>query len=198
MKYRKPLTLSVVIAGVTLGIAAVQAAVPVIVPPTVPSNLAVPAGSTVYLVGHARGTQNYVCLPKEDKFAWTLFGPQATLFDDNANQQITHFLSANPGENGTPRPTWQHSGDSSIAWAAAIQSSTDANFVAPGAIPWLLLQVAGAQYGPALGHKLTYTTYIQRVNTAGGVPPGDGCTIATDVGKKALVPYAADYFFYRP
>jgi hypothetical protein len=64
MKYRKPLTLSVVIAGVTLGIAAVQAAAPVIVPPTVPSNLAVPAGSTVYLVGHAGGTQNYVCLPK--------------------------------------------------------------------------------------------------------------------------------------
>jgi hypothetical protein len=117
---------------------------------------------------------------------------------NNATQQITHFLSANPSENGTLRPTWQHSGDSSIAWAAAIQSSTDANFVAPGAIPWLLLQVAGAQYGPALGHKLTYTTYIQRVNTAGGVPPGDGCTIATDVGKKALVPYAADYFFYRP
>jgi len=198
MKYRKPLTLSVVIAGVTLGIAAVQAAAPVIVPPLVPSNLVVPAGSTVYLVGHARGTQNYICLPKGANFAWTLFGPQATLFDDNGNQQITHFLSANPGENGTPRATWQHSGDSSVAWAAAIQSSTDANFVAPGAIPWLLLQVAGAQYGPALGHKLTYTTYIQRVNTAGGVPPGDGCIIATDVGKKALVPYAADYFFFRP
>ena len=198
MKYRKPLTLSAVIAGVTLGIAAVQAAAPVIVPPSVPSNLEVPPGSTVYLVGHARGTQNYLCLPKGDKFAWTLFGPQATLFDNNGSQQITHFLSANPGESGTPRPTWQHSGDTSSAWAAAIQSSTDANFVAPGAIPWLLLQVAGAQYGPALVNKLTYTTYIQRVNTAGGVPPGDGCTIATDVGKKALVPYAADYFFYRP
>ena len=123
MKYRKPLMLAVVIAGVTLGIAAVHAAPPVIVPPSVPSNLVVPAGSTVYLVGHARGTQNYICLPKGANFAWTLFGPQATLFDDNGNQQITHFLSANPGENGTPRATWQHSGDSSAAWAAASRAT---------------------------------------------------------------------------
>ena len=120
------------------------------------------------------------------------------MFDDNGNQLITHFLSANPVEAGTLRPTWQHSGDTSAAWAAAIQSSTDPNFVAPGAIPWLLLQVAGAQYGPTLGHKLTATTYIQRVNTAGGLAPAEGCSAATDVGRKALVPYMADYVFYRP
>jgi hypothetical protein len=196
MKYRKLLTLSVVIAAIALGVAAVEAAQS-ITPPSVPSNLEVLGGSTVYRVGHAVGTQNYICLPKADKFAWTLFGPQATLFNDKDDQQITHFLSANPGENGMPRPTWQHSGDSSSAWAAAIETSSDSSYVAPGAIPWLLLQVVGAQYGPALGHKLTYTTYIQRVNTAGGVPPVDGCAAATDVGKKALVPYAADYYFYR-
>jgi hypothetical protein len=36
------------------------------------------------------------------------------------------------------------------------------------------------------------------VNTSGGVAPSTGCASATDVGKKALVPYTADYFFYRP
>jgi hypothetical protein len=198
MKNRTRLFTSVVIGIMALTITAAQAAAPVIVPPVVPSNLEVPAGSTAFLIGHARGTQNYVCLPKDAGFSWTLFGPQATLFDDNGNQQITHFLSANPVENGTLRPTWQHSGDTSTAWAAAIQSSTDSNFVAPGAIPWLLLQVVGAQDGPALGHKLTYTTYIQRVNTAGGIAPAGGCSAATDVGRKALVPYMADYVFYRP
>lgn len=198
MKYRTSLFMSAAAGVVAFTIAAAQAAGPEVIPPPVPSNLEVPVGNTAYLIGHARGTQNYLCLPKGAGFAWTLFGPQATLFDAGGNQQITHFLSANPDEGGTPRATWQHSGDTSAAWAVAIAPSTDPNYVAPGAVPWLLLQVVGNEYGPALGHKLTYTTYIQRVNTAGGLAPADGCSVATDVGRKALVPYTADYVFYRP
>jgi hypothetical protein len=34
-----------------------------IVVPPVPANLQVPVGNSVYRVGHAIGTQNYVCLP---------------------------------------------------------------------------------------------------------------------------------------
>jgi len=189
--------MSVVIGIMAFTIETAQAAAPVIVPPVVPPNLAAPVGTTAFLIAHARGTQNYVCLATATGVSWTFFGPQATLFDDNASQQITHFLSTNPVD-GTLRATWQHSGDTSTAWAAAIQSSTDQNFVAPGAIAWLLLQVVGAQYGPTLGHKLTSTAYIQRVNTVGGMAPADGCSGATDVGRKALVPYMADYVFYRP
>jgi Protein of unknown function (DUF3455) len=38
----------------------------------------------------------------------------------------------------------------------------------------------------------------QRLNTAGGVAPGaDTCAATADAGKKALVPYSADYFFYK-
>jgi hypothetical protein len=172
----------------------------VITPPAVPSNLTVPAGNKAFLLAHARGSQNYSCLPNGSGFSWTLYGPQATLFDDSDAQQITHFLSANPDENGTPRPTWQHSGDTSAVWAAPVPgaSSTDAKFVAPGAIPWLLLQAVGRELGPTFGHKMTDTTYIHRVNTAGGVPPTEGCSGAADTGRKALVPYTADYVFYRP
>jgi hypothetical protein len=196
MKNRRTLFTSVTISIVALTIAA-QATGPVIVSSAVPSNLEVPEGNTAFLTAHARGTQNYVCLLKSGGFAWTFYGPQATLFDDSGNQLITHFLSANAAENGTPRPTWQDSSDTSLAWAAAIQASTDSNFVAPGAIPWLLLQVVGTEYGTTLGDKLTSTTYIQRVNTLGGVAPADGCSLAADVGRKALVPYTADYVFYR-
>ena len=32
---------------------------------------------------------------------------------------------------------------------------------------------------------------------AGGIAPSTGCTLSTDVAKKALVPYTADYFFYE-
>jgi uncharacterized protein DUF3455 len=184
-------------------VAALVAALPLgaeadpVTPPAVPANLVVPAGNEAYVAAHARGTQNYICLKGHAGFAWTFVGPQATLFDIAFAQVATHFLSPNPAENGTPRATWQDSGDTSAVWAAAIASSTDPASVAPGAIPWLLLRVVGAQYGPTWGTGLTATTFIQRVNTAGGIVPTDGCKDADDVGRKALVPYMADYVFYR-
>ena len=162
-----------------------------------PSDIQVGAGNKAFLAGHAIGAQDYICLPSSAGFAWTVFGPQATLFNGNNKQIITHFLSANPSEGGLPRATWQHSADTSTVWALAIATSSDPSFVAPGAIPWLLLQVVGAHDGPTGGHRLSATTLIQRLNTAGGVAPATGCNQAIDVGKKALVPYTADYFFYK-
>jgi hypothetical protein len=168
-----------------------------VTPPPVPANIQVPDGSKAFLEGDAIGTQDYICLPSGPGFAWTFFGPQATLFNDDDKQVITHFLSPNPFESGTPRATWQHSRDTSTVWGTATASSSDPNFVAPGAIPWLLLQVVGAQDGPTGGDKLLETTFIQRLTTSGGVAPSTGCTLSTDVGNKALVPYTADYFFYK-
>jgi hypothetical protein len=69
--------------------------------------------------------------------------------------------------------------------------------VATGAIAWLLLEVVGAQDGPTGGDALTTTTFIQRVNTSGGVAPSTGCNSPTDIGNAAFVPYTADYFFYQ-
>jgi len=169
-----------------------------VTPPPVPASIQVPAGNKAFLEGHAAGTQDYICLPSGSGFAWTFFAPQATLFNDTQKQIITHFLSPNPFEGGTPRATWQHSGDTSAVWGLTIAPPlTDPLFVAPGAIPWLLLQAVGTQYGPTWGDKLTATTYIQRLNTSGGIAPSTGCAASTDVGKKVLVPYTADYFFYK-
>ena len=170
-----------------------------VTPPPVPANIQVPAGNKAFLVGHAVGTQNYVCLPSGAGVAFTLFTPQATLFKDNDKQITTHFFSPNPFENGTIRATWQDSRDTSTVWGQVKpdNSSSDPNFVAPGAIAWLLVTVVGAQDGPNGGDTLTATTYIQRLNTSGGVAPSTGCASATDVGNQAFVPYTADYFFYR-
>lgn len=69
----------------------------------------------------------------------------------------------------------------------------------PGAIPWLLLKVVGSEPGPTGGDRLTVTTYMQRVNTMGGLAPSIGCTLAEDVGKREFVQYEADYvFYYKP
>jgi hypothetical protein len=168
-----------------------------VTPPPVPDNLQVPAGNKVSFLGHAFGTQNYICLPSGSAFIWTLFTPQATLFDDHDRQVTTHFFSPNPDENGIVRAAWQHSRDTSAVWGRAIASSSDGNFVAPGAIPWLLIQVVGAEDGPTGGDRLTAATFIHRLNTVGGIAPSSGCALSTDVGKTAFMPYTADYFFYK-
>lgn len=166
--------------------------------PEVPSNLTVDDGNVPYLQTRAYGTQNYICLPSATGVAWKLFGPQATLYPENAPLQIaTHFLSPNPEEQGTPRPTWQHSQDGSAVWGRLVQPSTDPNYVAPGAIPWLKLEAAGTAQGTTGGSLLSQTTFIQRVNTQGGVAPATGCSTAAQLGAIALVPYSTDYFFYR-
>lgn len=166
--------------------------------PAVPPELDVPAGHAVYLKGQATGTQNYVCLPTASGAAWKFYAPQATLYQrfwGGLKQQITtHFLSANPREPGVTRPSWLHSIDSSQVWGRSIASSIDSAFVKPNSIPWLLLEVVGAQRGPAGGSLLAHTTYIHRLNTSGGIAPGPTCS---EVGAIALVPYSTDYFFYR-
>ena len=168
-----------------------------VAPAPVPENIQVPEGHRAYFVGRAFGTQNYICLPASSGVAWTLFGPQANLFNDADEQVITHFLSANPVEAGTLRATWQQSRDTSAIWAQAVQSSTDPAFVAPDAIAWLLLRIVGAVNGPTGGQKLTATAYIQRVNTVGGKAPSTGCALSTDVGARVFVPYEADYVMYK-
>lgn len=164
--------------------------------PDVPFNLKVEAGNQPFLKAAAVGTQNYMCLPA----GWTFIGPQATLFvriqwfgSTIAQQVATHFLTPNPFEEATNRPLWQSSVDSSIVWAKQVDFSTDPSYVKPDAIPWLLLQAAGKQNGPSGGSMLSQTTFIQRVNTTGGMKPTTSCT----VGDRQFVPYTADYVFYR-
>jgi hypothetical protein len=78
-----------------------------------------------------------------------------------------------------------------------VASSTDPEYVAPGAIAWLLLESAGTAKGPTDGSQLAQTTYIQRLNTSGGLAPSTGCRRAADVGASAMVPYSTEYYFYR-
>jgi hypothetical protein len=168
--------------------------------PPVPANLKVAGGSKAFLVGHAKGTQNYVCLPARGSFAWSLFTPEATLLSEQLEQLTTHFFSVNPNpaDKNAIRATWQDSRDTSAVWAkvAPDGSSTDPAFVQPGAVAWLLLDVVGTREGPTGGDTLTVTTQVQRLNTAGGIAPSTGCSQSTDVGRRAFVPYTADYFFY--
>ncbi len=176
-----------------------------IIPPSVPpgSGIEVEAGNEPFLLGRGVGTQNYVCSPCDPTkpncplsgVAFTLFTPQATLFNDQGEQLITHFSSPNPVENGIIRVTWQDSRDTSTVWAKAVK----AVIVRSDSIPWVLLNVkdTGTQEGPTGGDRLTKTTFLQRVNTIGGMAPSDDCLSPLDLGHQAFVHYTADYFFYK-
>jgi len=206
MKRTNTLPTSLMAALLGLGLTAAGQAVSAqqVTPPNVPNQLEIP-GNTAFLVGHATGTQNYVCLPAPPPatgFAYVLFTPEATLFDDHGKQIITHYFSPNlnpdQGEvKGTIRATWQTS-DTSIVWAKATASAThatDPGFVADGAVAWLTLARVGTQNGPRGEDTFADVSFIQRLNTHGGLAPAD-CTALANVGKTAFRPYTADYFFF--
>jgi len=202
-----------------------NAAAQKIASPTTPALITPPAGNSAFLVGHALvGTQGYVCLPKGSGASWTVkpARPEATLFTTVFGrdfQIITHFLSpdTNPNE-AAPNPlpfgsaTWQSSFDSSKVWAqvplsnsttppspALIPAGSDPSCPNTGSIACLLLQSIGSLQGPTGGKFLTQTTFVQRLNTEGGSAPddADGCGSTTNVGNQRLVPYTADYYFFR-
>ena len=185
-----------------------NAAAQKVVPPATPVDITPPAGNVAFLVGHAQGTQGYVCLPAANGgTSWTVNNarPEATLFTDAFGlnfQIITHFASinANPKDGVTVplsgNATWQSSLDTSKVWAAAtghIDAGTDASCPNSGSIACLLLQSIGNQQGPTGGKLLAKATFVQRLNTNGGSAPTTACS----VGQTQLVPYTADYYFYR-
>ncbi|HEX3876717.1 MAG TPA: DUF3455 domain-containing protein [Bryobacteraceae bacterium] len=194
---------------VTVNPAAAQS----IATPATPTLITPPVGNTAFLVGHASGTQGYVCLPTNTGASWTVNSarPEATLFTSLFGldvQIITHFLSPDTHPNGVVDPvpfgsaTWQSSLDSSKVWAqvlnnTAIGAGTDPSCPNTGSIACLLLQSIGSQQGPTGGRALTQVSFIQRLNTKGGSAPAEGCSLAGDVGKQALVPYTADYYFFH-
>jgi Protein of unknown function (DUF3455) len=132
-----------------------------------------PSGNRVVLHAYAVGTQNY----RWNGTTWTFVEPVATLFADAAYHEkvAIHYLG----------PTWESNVGGKVV-ATRLQGCTPD----PTAIPWLLLQTASTE-GPGLFGSITY---IQRVNTKGGLTP---TAPGFSIGAVAEVPYTAEYYFYR-
>jgi hypothetical protein len=80
-------------------------------------------------------------------------------------------------------PTWESNSGSKVVGTVIDHCTPD-----PNAIPWLLRGAASTE-GTGIFQDVTY---IQRLNTVGGKAVAGHCP-----GEMALVPYSADYFFYR-
>lgn len=173
--------------------------------PPVPDRLQapIPEGNEAFLIGHAFGSQDYVCAASGSGVAFVLTTPEAVLFDNPVGNPthriINHFFSPNPVEGGTIRATWQSTRNSSVFWGKAVATATfasDPDFVAPDAIAWVTLSRVGVLEGSGTGDNLAAATFVQRVNTVGGLAPSIGCNSPADILKTAFVPYEADYVFY--
>ena len=147
--------------------------------PQVPSAIAVPDGNQKFLEAHAVGVQIYSC----NGTAWTLVAPRANLYDRRGKLLGTHFAG----------PTWQAKDGSKVVAARAGGVNVD-----PTAIDWLLLSKVSAEPGPRKRDDLLApTTFIQRINTVGGLAPAAGQCSASTAGARVEIPYTADYVFFK-
>jgi Protein of unknown function (DUF3455) len=136
--------------------------------PTVPEAIKVPAGNKKIAVMPAQGVQTYQCVGG----AWTFLQPDAIL-RHHGRAEVLHSKG----------PVWTSVRDGSSVTAAAA-----ANSPVPNSIPQLLLKATTTR-GPGLFANITF---IQRLNTTGGVSPTGACTD----GATESVPYTADYTFW--
>src|SRR5262245_44887620 len=182
LSWRLPLALASVLALCGL-IAAAAGAGPV--PRTAPGDPLDPRAyepnSKPFLELRGIGVQKYTC---QANGTWLFTDPDATLLKTNGAPQAegTHFLNF-----ATGRPVWRFQDGSSVEAARKASASNGGGNVA------LLLLEAVATAEGADGDRLSRTTWVQRLNTSGGVAPTTPCT----PGDHLAVPYAADYVFWR-
>jgi Protein of unknown function (DUF3455) len=141
----------------------------------VPADIQPPKGHTLFKSAHAIGVQTYSC----NGTAWTFVAPRANLYQGR-QFVISHF-------NG---PTWMHADGSFVV------GKVDKPFPVAGTIPWLLLSAVDNGAGP-FGDTLADVTFIQRINTRGGVAPDASTCNAESANKVVSVPYTADYTFWK-
>jgi hypothetical protein len=169
-----------VAAATTVSMTQVASAEPA--PPVVPGSIAPDAGNKVFLVGHTKKGESFQIYKCTAPGTWSLDRPSATLVGDNGQLIATHFKG----------PTWQATDGSKVVGTPV------ANVPNPGSIPLLLLKGTPTPVGGD-GGRLGATTFIQRVNTTGGViPAASECTeAAAAAGTEKKVEYSADYYFWK-
>ena len=135
--------------------------------------LQVPPGNKVAFHVYALGVQIY----RWNGTTWVFVAPLAMLFADaNYSGKVgIHYAG----------PTWESNSGSKVVATRLEPCSPE-----PTAIPWLKLQTVSTE-GPGI---FSSVTYIQRVNTTGGLAP---TAPGSSIDAVVEVPYTAEYYFYR-
>lgn len=150
--------------------------------PEVPAAIAVPAGHVMVATLVGSGDLSYECRAKAGsttEFEWAFVGPNAILSDQNKKAVGKYYAG----------PTWESNDGSKITGTQRAVSPSPRT----GAIPLQLVQA-----NPSTGNgMMTGVTYVQRLNTMGGVAPAAKPCAAANVGAKETVTYQADYVFHK-
>jgi hypothetical protein len=144
---------------------------------SIPEQIKVPSGNDPVLTVHAKGDQIYQCTLNNGAYSWQLQAPDARLFDEQGNIVGNHYSG----------PIWEYKEGSRVV--GRVVSKID---IAPeSSISWLLVEVV-AHKGNGL---FSDVTFINRINTHGGLQPLSGCD-SNHLGGEKRVAYNADYIFY--
>lgn len=141
------------------------------------SSIQVPEGNKLALHVYARGSQIYKWNAMTG--SWDFIAPQAGLFaEENYFGEVgSHYVG----------PVWESKSGSKVEARRVAGTGCTPD---PTAVAWLLL----SKHRTDGSGIFTAVTYIQRVNTSGGIAPSDPG--AYD-GELKEVPYTAEYYFYR-
>ncbi|KAF1021173.1 MAG: hypothetical protein GAK30_02067 [Paracidovorax wautersii] len=148
---------------------------------SLPAPIQVPADHRVAWETVGVGEITYECRDKANmpgQTEWVFVGPKATL-NDRQGRAVGRYWG--------PPATWAaNDGSQLTATQVAVAPSGAGN------LPYQLVRA-----NPATGAgALVGVTYIQRVALKGGVAPAAPC-MAGNKGQQAVVPYQADYIFWK-
>ena len=146
-----------------------------------PASVKVPAGHRVAMEAVGVGETAYECREKKDaagQYEWVFLGPEAVL-NDRCGKKIGSYF-------GPPATFENMDGSKVVGVQMAVSPSS------PGNLP---IQLAKANPTTGSG-AMVGVTYVQRVNTKGGVAPATACGMATK-GDLQKVKFQADYIFYK-
>ncbi len=144
------------------------------------STLYVP-GAEPFLQVLARGTQNYTCLLGDGGPAWGPAVPDAILYDADGGAVGKHFAG----------PTWVWTADQSSFVGSKVAAEGFASIPSPDDagvdVPWLRLPRKNGTKAAGEAGMLGSATFVQRVNTQGGVVTNqalgcDACSAPTAGG----------------
>jgi hypothetical protein len=132
----------------------------------------------------ASGVQIYKAETGDDgQMKWTLVGPEAELRDEMGRVVGKHYRDE-------PGPVWESSDGSKVFGKKRAERKS------PHSDSVRELQLDARPVAGAAAGVLTNVTFIERLDTAGGVPPA--ATPGTAIGQVTRSPYTAEYVFYAP
>ena len=147
--------------------------------PAIPEQIQVPGGNKIMMTVHAKGDQIYQCTLDQGNYSWVVLAPDARLYDEQGSVVGNHYSG----------PIWEYKEGSRVVGRVLKK----ADVTPETSISWLLVEV--------VAHKdkglLSDVSFINRINTHGGLAPKSGCD-ANHLGGEKRVPYTADYVFYSP